>query len=213
MTTTEPAAAPARERVSSFTKLRAAADRVPTKWFTAIATGLFLAATAAFGGLATAAADPVGEIEVGKTHRGPLFALSVDRAFLFDELGGSGAYPAEGERVLALRVTVENVWSSPEGFSGMRETLAVTLPGAELTSMARIDDATTNPRLQPGVPAEVVVTWLVPEDALADGDEVTVIISDPVLRTGQAVTSGQWWDDPVPAVQVTLPVEYRPGDE
>lgn len=210
MTTTEPAAP---KRVSSFSKLRAAADRVPTKWFAAIATGLFLAATAAFGGLATAAADPVGEIEVGETHRGPLYALSIDRAFLFDELSEAGAYPDDGQRVLALRITVENVWTSPEGMSGMRQTLSIGVPGAELTSMARIDDSTTNPRLQPGVPAELAVAWLVPDDAVADGDDVTVTVSDPALRTGQAVTSGQWWDDAAPVARVTLPVEYRPGDE
>lgn len=210
MTTPEP---PTKRRASPFSRLRAAADRVPTKWFAAIGTGLFLAATAAFGGLATVAAEPVPELEVGETHIGPLYALSVDRAFLFDELAEAGAYPAEGQRVLALRITVENVWTSPEGVSGMRETLSVAVPGAELTSMARIDDATTNPRLQPGVPAELAVAWLVPDDALAGGDEVTVTVSDPTLRTGQAVTSGQWWDDPVPSARVTLPVEYRPGDE
>lgn len=209
MTTTEP---PARKRASSFARLRAAADRVPTKWFAAIGTGLFLAATAAFGGLATAAAEPIAELEVGETHTGPLYALSVDRAYLFDELSEAGAYPGDGQRVLALRVAVENVWTSPEGLSGMRETLSVSVAGAELTSMARIDDGTTTVRLQPGVPAEVVVAWLVPDDALTDGDEVTVTVSDPTLRTGQAVTAGQWWDDPTPAAQVTMRIEYRPGD-
>ena len=53
-----PDAAPVRKR--RFEWIRAASDRVPTRWLAGIATALFLVATAAFGGLATAA--PISQV-------------------------------------------------------------------------------------------------------------------------------------------------------
>lgn len=69
---------------SRFGWLRAASDRVPTRWFAGIATGLFLVA-AAFGGLATAAAPAVVALEPADEHRNAQLALTIGRAVLFDE--------------------------------------------------------------------------------------------------------------------------------
>lgn len=191
--------------------IRAASDRVPTRWFAAIGTGLFLLATAAFGGLATAAETPVAELALGAEHTNDQVSVTVDRVVLIDEFPEAGVYVEGGERVLALVVTARNEWIQPlraSGGSSVTQTFSVEgLGDTPPDSVARYDDATIGPWLQPGVPAQIVLTWAVDADAFADGDDVAVTVNDMTLHTGSFVADGQWWTDPVPAATVVVPVE------
>ena len=198
---------PARTR---FGWVRAASDRVPTRWFAGIATGLFLAATAAFGGLATAATPEIAALEPGAEHRNAQLAMTIERAVLVDEFEEAGVYVEEGERVLALLVSVENTWDEPLAASpDSSVTQSLTVDG--LTdppdSVARYDDATTNPVLQPGVPAQIVLAWAVEADAFDDAQELKLTVNDMTLHTGSFVANGQWWTDPVEAATVSIAVE------
>ncbi|MFS0868294.1 hypothetical protein AB3M83_13280 [Microbacterium sp. 179-B 1A2 NHS] len=206
-----PGAASARPRPRRAARLvHAVSDRVPTGWLTGILTIPFLAVTAAFGGLNAVAAPPPARLEAGETHRNAQLALTVERAVLIDELPEAGIFVEDGERVLALVVTAENRWDravaahSETGVTG--SLLVEEVERAAPESVARFDDVTTDPYLQPGLPVPLVLTWAVPGDAFADGDEVHVDVRDFSLRTGRLITYGESWDDPVTAAVLTVPI-------
>lgn len=194
-----------------FSGLRAASDRVPTRWFAGIATGLFLAATAAFGGLATAAEPGPAAIGAGDEHRNEEFAITVERAVLLDEFPEAGVYvdEDEDERVLAVQIEIENLWTEPIWAtpSTMAESLQIEeVDGIPIESVARYDDATTTPWLQPGIPVDLVLTWIIDAGDIADGEDLHLTLSDLSLYTGSFVTTGQSWEDPIPAATLTLVV-------
>lgn len=181
---------------------------MPTKWVAAAATAVFLAATAAFGGLAPVKAVAIPEIDAGEQFTSDQFAITVERALLIDEFKEAGAYADQDkdERVLALQVEVENLWTEPQPSTG-KGALAGVVRVNDLEhagSVARYDDATKSPLLQPGVPASVVLTWVIDGDDFAEGDEITVTLNNMTLYTASFVASGQWWNDPTPAVTVPL---------
>jgi len=192
-----------------FAWLKAAGDRVPTKWFAGIATGAFLLATAAFGGLATAAPDDLAHLEPGQAHVSDQRSLTVERAVLIDELPEAGVYVEDGQRVLAIIVDVENRWDEPltsAGSNGIAGSLRVAGVDAASAGAARMDDATSSPVLQPGVPVQLVYAWPVEADSFEDGQAVRVTLYDMSLYTGSFVLGGQWWDDPVADATVTVRV-------
>lgn len=201
-----PAAAPAA-RAGGW--LKQAADKVPTKWVSAAVVAVFLAATAAFGGMQPVeAASPV-ELAAGERHEGPMVALTLERAVLIDDFVEAGANADEeaGERVLAIVLTAENVSDRPVQTLGsvFGEVLSLeSMPDLAREGAARMDDATIGPTLQPGVPAEVVVSWVVPGDAFAGGDEIRVRLHDHMLRVGASVVFGEYWDDEAHTATVTL---------
>ena len=194
-----------------FRWLRAASDRVPTRWFAAIGTGLFLVATAAFGGLSPAASPAIARLEPGEQHHNDQLALTVERAVLVDEYPDAGVYVEEGQRVAAIVLTVENTWTEPlpaYADSSVTESFTVEeLAGTPADSVARADDATVSPWLQPGVPVRIVVAWAVDAGRFADGDALHLTLNDMTLHTGSFVANGQWWTDPVAAATVTVPLD------
>lgn len=202
--------APDPARPSRTSRLARTWDRIPTGWFAGILTAAFLAVTAAFGGLAQAAVPPLPELEPGDTHVNDQFALTVERAVLIDELPEAGITVEPGQRVLAVVLTAENVWDRAlpsEGSSGLRAGVRVAELGHEpATAIARFDDTTFSPYLQPRVPAELVLTWAVDRGALTDGDEIEIVLRDLTLRKGQLVTSGEYWETPVTAATMMLGV-------
>ncbi|WP_203136554.1 hypothetical protein [Microbacterium sp. JZ31] len=220
-TTTQAAGArPARRTPATW--IRVAAGSLPATWVTVAATGAFLGATVAFGGLADAPAaepEPLPVHAPGDTHTNEQFDIRVDRAVLIDELPGSGTFPVAGERVLAVTATMTNITDEPllsTQFAG--ETfVAEALPderagggGPVTPSVARLDDATTNPYLQPDVPVEVVVTWPVPADLLREGDSLRVTLSDYERYDFERLGGSEddhVWTDPRPAAYVDLPIE------
>jgi len=208
---TEPAPTP---RANRFVRLRAATDRVPTKWFATIGTVLFLAATAAFGGLNSVAAEetPLAELSAGEEHVSPQLGITVQRAVLIDALPGSGAFPdrEKGERLLVLLVEIENRWDRPLATDGTYGIdVAVRLDGdtRPATGIVREDDQTPTPLLQPGVPALLAFSWVVPGGAYSGDEELRVILHDSSLYEAQFLYSGESWDDPTPAAVVTVPIE------
>lgn len=197
---------PARSRRTAW--LARTWDRIPTGWFAGILTATFLAVTAAFGGLAQAAVPPLPELEPGETHVNDQFALTVERAVLIDELPEAGITVEPDQRVLAVVLTAENVWNRAlpsEGSSGLRAGVRIGELGDEpAAAVARFDDTTFSPYLQPRVPAELVLTWAVDRDALAGGDEIEIVLRDLSLRKGELVVAGEYWETPITAATMTL---------
>ena len=207
---TTPGDGPAPTTRARFGWIRAASDRVPTRWFAGIATGIFLAGTAAFGGLATAATPGPTTLEAGDEHRNDQLAVTIRRAVLVDEFPEAGVFVEDGERVLALLMDVQNTWIEPlPAYPGSSVTESVTVEGLPLEpeSVARYDDATVSPALQPGVPAQIVFAWAVEASAFEDGQALTVTVNDMTLYTGSFVANGQWWTDPVAAATIPIALE------
>ncbi|WP_235038051.1 hypothetical protein [Microbacterium sp. 18062] len=205
----EPAApaSPQPEPPRRFRWVRAAADRVPTKWFAGISTALFLAATASFGGLATVEAAGPAELSPGDEHRNAQLSVMVERAVLIDELPEAGISVEDGERVLVVVVVAENLWDRPlptRTHESVSDALRIEdMPDAAPDGVARLDDGTLTPWLQPGVPAELVVAWAVDGTRYAEGKALRIVLHDETLYTGSMVLDEQFWDDPRPVAVVT----------
>ena len=190
--------------------LATAASKVPTTWLTGALVGVFLVATAAFGGLEPVEAAPPAELAAGAPHEGTVVDLTVERAVLIDTFAEAGARAGEGQRVLAVVVEAENAWDRElrtltDSFQEMLRLEGAAEGGSE--SVARIDDGTLGPRLQPGVAAPLVITWLVPADAYAEGDSVRIELYDHEIAVGQSVTYGEYLWDPQLAAVVTVELE------
>ncbi|WP_147423977.1 hypothetical protein [Microbacterium sp. AG1240] len=191
--------------------IHAVTDRVPTGWFAGILTAAFLGVTAAFGGLSAVAAPPVAQLRAGDAHENDQFAITIERAVLIDDLAEAGITVEPGERVLAVILTAENVWTRAlpsTGTSGVQAAVRARSIGEDgaAASVARLDDAVGSPWLQPRVPAELVLTWAVADDALAGGDEITLDLRDLTLREGALVIDGEYWDSPITAAHLTVEV-------
>lgn len=197
-----------------LTWLRKATDRVPTKWFAAIGTGAFLVVTAAFGGLAPVeATEPsLDQLAAGETHTSAQLGVTALRAVLIDELSGSGVIPDRdaGERLLVVLVRLENRWTRPlssGGTESFADAVRVAGDGRDAEGVVREDDQTSPLWLQPGVPALLAYTWAVdPADYTGD-DDITILLQDAQLVTGQLLYTGEDWGGYAPAAEVTLPLE------
>ncbi len=191
--------------------LRDVTDRVPTAWLPGIVTAVFLGAAAAFGGLEAVAAPPIATLQAGEEHRNDMLAFTVERAVLIDSFpeAGASANAEKGERVLAVVVTAENTWDravpaeNDASLTGMLR--APSLADPVPVAAARFDDGTKEPWLQPGLPAELVVTWIIDEDELAAGDQIELDLRDFSLQQGQVVFSGDVWSDPVVTARIAIP--------
>ena len=61
--------------------------------------------------------------------------------------------------------------------------------------------------LQPGVPALIAFSWVIPGTAYRDGEELTVVLKDAALEHGQMLVSGDYWGTPEPAAHVSVEIE------
>jgi len=202
---------PADGASKTASRLHSALDRIPTSWATGVLTLAFLTVTAAFGGLAAAAQPVLPELTAGDEHVSEQLALTIERGVLIDEFPEAGVTVEPGQRVLALVVDVENRWTAPLS-TGSGQSVAAAIRVGELgdvppASVARLDDGGLLPWLQPRVPAELVVTWAVHADDFADGDDLVLDLRDLSLQTGQFVTAGQFWTEPVLAAHATVTIE------
>lgn len=192
--------------------VHAATDRLPTSWLGGIATAAFLAVTAGFGGLAAAETPALPEIGIGDEHVSDQLSIVVERAVLIDEFPEAGVEVEPGERVLALLLTAENRWTQPLATDGAdgSVSLALRIPAlgdVRPDAVARYDDATRLPILQPGVPAQLVVSWAVDAEMFAEGDDLRVDVRDATLYTGQLIIAGDSWGDPVTAAHLTATLD------
>lgn len=212
---TIPPAAPtgAPEPRDRFTRLRKATDRVPTKWFAAIGTTLFLAVTAVFGGLSPVAAEekPLAQLSDGQTHTSAQLNVTVERAALIDRLPGSGAIAdrEKGERILVVLVRLENLWTRPLSSGsqpGFAQSVRLAADSRPADGIVREDDQTAPFWLQPNVPVLVAFSWVVRGSDYADASEVTIVLEDGSLVVGQMLYVGEDWGDYAPAAEVTLPL-------
>ncbi|KDA06891.1 hypothetical protein DC31_07955 [Microbacterium sp. CH12i] len=189
--------------------ITAVSDRVPAKWLGGIATGIVLAATAAFGGLASVPVPALPELVAGETFTGASLEMTVEQASILDERRETGVTAAEGERLLVLTVEVTNIDDEPRPAisDGSVSEIRIDGVGDVKPTIARLDDGTTFPWLQSGVPAELTLTWAVPTSLFVDRDDVRIALYTATKKTGSFVITGTFWDDITTGAHLTIPVD------
>lgn len=177
-------------------------DLIPTSWLITGAGAALLATTAAFGGLATAPADPIPELAIGDTFKGSDFEFTVVGVELWDDNGNAAVFPDEekGEKVLVVTVDVLSTFDKPRRSSsisndGLLDEVRVS--GFDIPpEVSLAADGTFNVVLQPDVQARLLLSWIVERGELADDDHVTVTLPDSTHHVGQSVLRGvDYWDD------------------
>lgn len=185
---------------------RRSIDLIPTSWLITGAGAVLLATTAVFGGLEAAAVDPTPVVAVGETFSGSDLDMTVIGVELRDELsderGQTLVFPDEekGERVLVVTVDVVNTFDKPRPSTANAPQSPVVdgirIEGLdEKGDVLRADDGGRAPRLQPDVPARLLLTWTVGPDDFHDGDVVTLTLPDSDHYVGQSVMRGDYWED------------------
>jgi hypothetical protein len=208
VTTTPPVTRAARIRA----RAKALSAKVPTRWFITSLVALFLAASAAFGGLEEAPTPPVPQLGVGDSFTGAQLRIAVEDAVLIDAFPEAFITPQPGNRLLVIRATVENVWDKPvttsskigaadnvrpRGIDGMED---------EPLTVSVISDGSPYPDLQPSVPVELAFIWEVPSGAVSQSDVITIDVLDKTYVAGGLVTYGERFQDPFVAAYVEAPV-------
>jgi hypothetical protein len=189
-----------------------ALDRVPLKWLSTAALVVFLGITSLFGGLEAVAAPETPVVAAGETVVGAEIEMTPVQATLIDELNRTGVFPDEGERIFSVVMDVRNLSEFARSSASTDALGLVSVEGlAELLSdsgltdlevqsavkpvVARLDDGTFSPWLQPGLPVRVVLSWAIPADAFLDGDTVRVSLPTATRSIGQSVIYGVYWSD------------------
>lgn len=190
-------------------------DLIPTSWLITGAGAALLATTAAFGGLATAPADPVPEVAVGDTYVGSGLEITVVGVELWGETGNSAIYPDEekGERVLVVAVDIVNTFEKPRSATSsplnQGSVDAIRIVGLdEKPSLSHRDDGGSSGMLQPDVPARLLLAWRVGPDDFHDDDVLSLTLPDTTHRVGDNVLRGEdLWEDLHVGATVTATVE------
>lgn len=196
------------------TRATALSRSVPTKWLVTGVVAVFLAGSAAFGGLETVAADALPEVEAGSALSGAQLRIAVERAVVIDALPEQGITPDDGKRLLVVVATVENLWNRPVttydriGAADNLRPVGVYGLSADTPpdSIVVFSDGTKSPRLQPHVPVDLAYIWQVDSTVAGALDEVRIDLYDKVYAAGGFVTYGDRYEDPFVAAFTTVPV-------
>jgi hypothetical protein len=206
---------PSREQGSWRQRVFALLDRLPTKWLISSVAALLLLFSSVLGGLDDAPVAPVPTLDAKESTTGTQLKIAVSRALLIDAFPEQGITPQDGNRLLVISATVENVWKSPLRLatdpSAPDAVVPVGVPGISSDTPAYavvvIDDGAKSSPVQPGVPADLVFVWEVANDALAAGDNVRVDILDRTLEGWGFITYGERFSDPFVAAHVDLTLD------
>ena len=154
------------------------------------------------------------------THlRGREFVGLQDRYDLADARCTLEAEP--GQTLLVLRTRIENLSDTPIGVGSTADLTKANLvntdrplidlvgvTAVDRTAVWRPDGSSGQVFLQPGVPAEVMLAWTIPDDALA-GREVSLDVHDAEVSVGAVILSSNvvTWRAGDVVARITVPVE------
>lgn len=115
---------------------------------------------------------------------GHRFDLRVDDAWLTDEHPAYLSGPDDGEVYLVVRVEATNVTDEATTASPLEDHVIPALPPPELgfwpIDYVLVEDATTLPELNPGLPRLIDMIWTIPEEAVRPGDDLRIAIFDTI---------------------------------
>lgn len=173
-------------------------------------TVAILAATALFGGLDTVSTT-VTPVKPGDQFNDGPFTVTVERASFPREIRAGTwlvAPKATGLRYLAVVATLRNDGTVPASVDD--ELDLRDEPDKRFFGVFRIADGSRITRLGPGLSEQVAVLWTLPEDALREGDSVTLRVWKKQFHE-LMVTYGQTWVDSLTEYgEVSVPVKVAP---
>lgn len=208
-------AQPSRAKRTALAVWGFAKDFLSTGALLAVGGLLILLVVGLFGGWdrATAArVETLATVAPSATATAEPFAIQPRKAFHADELQPI-AFPQDGVRYLMVTFQVTNEADIPTTALRNPQTIVIDAEGLATfdsgsvadPELYRLGDALAAPALQPHLPSTLVAVWK--QDASTPvPDEVTVTFSGHTYREASFGT-GKDWLDPLPAFQVTLPVE------
>jgi hypothetical protein len=173
-------------------------------------TVALLAATALFGGLDTVSTT-VTPFTPGDQFSDGAFTITVERASFPREVRAGTwlvAPKVAGLRYLAVVATLRNDGTAPAPVDN--ELDLHDQPGKRFFGVFRISDGSRITRLGPGLTEQVATMWTLPEDALREGDSVTLRVWKKQFHE-LMVSYGQTWVDSLTDYgQVSVPVKVAP---
>lgn len=190
-------------------------ELIPTPWLITASGAALLATTAAFGGLADAP-EPLPELAVGESYSGADFTFTVQSVQLRDDRGTTLVFPDEekGERVLLVVVDVVNDFPTARTLSTSDDPSwtvdGIRIDGIDTEGTVTRPDGSAASMLQPDLPTELVIAWVVGPNDFHDGDAVRLALPDATHYVGQSVISGDYWTDVTVGAWVTAEVEEVP---
>lgn len=199
---------PVQER-TLLTRVRRMASLIPTPWLITAGGALLLAATAGFGGLADAAVAPAPTVAVGEQYSGSDLTLTVQSVELRTDRGNAMVFPKEeqGEKVLAITLEATNTFHAARSASAAEAVAGIRVKGIQGMPTISRADGSSGTTLQPDVPAQLVLAWVVRSGELHDGDELRLSLPDSTHFVGTSVLKGQdYWSDIVVGATLTAPV-------
>lgn len=199
---------------------RAVADLPRWIWFAAAAVVAVLITVIALGGFAAARTEttPAGPEEEVRTSA---YAVTVLDAQLAGAVESEYLEAEPGQTLLVLRTRIENLSDTPIGVGSTADLTKANLvntdrplidlvgvTAVDRTAVWRPDGSSGQVFLQPGVPAEVMLAWTIPDDALT-GREVSLDVHDAEVSVGAVILSSNvvTWRAGDVVARITVPVE------
>lgn len=171
-------------------------------WAAGAAVAALLIVVIATGGFARAVATP-RVVAAGDEVRTGQLSVTVREAELTREVESEYLDAEDGEVLLVMTLAMENLTDDPIGVGTTADRIdtnlvnhdepLLDLAGVEPTDSAyvwRADGSAGQVYLQPGVPAEVMIAWTIPEDAIT-GDTVSLDVHEAVVSTGAVILSSR----------------------
>lgn len=180
-------------------------------WVLAVAvlvTGLI----AALGGFRDVPIEKIPTIELREPHLGGQLTTTVTRIYLSSVQPASGYEPDDGEQYVVVEATVDNTTAEPSIFG--RDLLRIVVDGVVEPDVA--PDGVYFARqgvvldfLQPGVQADMIFTWPVPEGTVAPGDDAIIGIFEQFQVLDDPVFGDTAYGSPTPTARILTTIEGR----
>jgi hypothetical protein len=174
--------------------------------------GAAVAILAATGGLETSTRR--GPVEHGPQEEftSSDMRITLERAVVVDQLPGSGVFTDAdaGERVFAVLIEVENLDVDPRlarSDGGLSRVIADFGIEGEPEISVYGDGDFSVVTLQPGVPARLLLSWMVDDDQIGEGDDVHLTMPDAEKRESTLTPGTFVWDELPPSAVVVTTVE------
>lgn len=168
-----------------------------------------LGVTALFGGLDTVDTR-ISSAQVGDSFSDGQFTVTVDRASVLPAMEAGDRVilpPVPGRHYLGVVATVRNDGTVPGSMSD--EISLEDLPGAEFQSARRFSDSERVGSIGPGLTENLVFIWTVPEEALHQGDSVTLRVYGKTFGELLTTYGKDWVPSNTDYTRVTVPVRVK----
>lgn len=175
--------------------------------------GAGTAVAAATGGFEPAASR-IPQLRSGDTFHAGGTDITVRDAQLIDGLRAAGAYPNDDERLLVVRADVTNIDTVPRATVLTSSLEDIRIRGVEdHPTASRADDGTVAPRLQPHVPAPILLTWIVPADRFRAGQEIVIELQSEAKQESALAAEAFWPSQGVGATVAVTLIDAGKGDQ